>query len=375
MATFLLKQNRDAEPFEAAAHMASSRARAARGSEALCQNAQSCRPCAHTARSGRVGQDRRPALRERRSDAGASGASVHRIASAMSTRRAARCPIAPNCSASARSPSRRRGPTSGSVRALSVISRRRAATRAAANSTAIIRAGARSATKSSTDGSSRSPRRCRAFARRTNADLRKSGLPREKVLAAVVQLLEKTLIRVGNEEYARDNGSFGLTTMRDQHAKIQGQTVRFEFRGKSGIRARRRSAATRRLARIVKACRDLPGYELFQYVDEDGARQVIDSADVNAYLREISGAGFHREGLSHVGGHGARREGAGGARRASRRTRKPSATSCGRSNRSRSGWATPKRSAGSATSIPRSSTRTWKAPRSATLKARARRHR
>ena len=121
---------------------------------------------------------------------------------------------------------------------------------------------------------------------RTQADLAKSGLPREKVLAAVVQLLEKTLIRVGNEEYARQNGSIGLTTMRDGHAKVSGSTVRFEFRGKSGIR-HAVGLNDRRLAAIVKACRDLPGYELFQYVDGDGARQVIDSCDVNAYLREI----------------------------------------------------------------------------------------
>jgi DNA topoisomerase I len=126
---------------------------------------------------------------------------------------------------------------------------------------------------------------------RTDADLRKSGLPRDKVLAAVVQLLEKTLIRVGNDEYARENGSFGLTTMRDQHAKVQGPRVRFEFRGKSGIQ-HAIDLRDRRLARIVKACRDLPGYELFQYVDDDGKRQVLDSGDVNAYLREISGEDF-----------------------------------------------------------------------------------
>src|SRR5207248_5923434 len=126
---------------------------------------------------------------------------------------------------------------------------------------------------------------------RANADLRQSGLPREKVLAAVVQLLEKTLIRVGNEEYARENRSFGLTTMRDQHAKVAGSTVRFEFRGKSGI-VHAVDLHDARLARIVKACRDLPGYELFQYVDEQGDRQVIDSADVNDYLREISGEDF-----------------------------------------------------------------------------------
>jgi DNA topoisomerase-1 len=126
---------------------------------------------------------------------------------------------------------------------------------------------------------------------RTDADLKRPSLPREKVLAAVVQLLEKTLIRVGNEEYARENGSVGLTTMRDAHARIQGNKVRFEFRGKSGIE-HAIDLDDRRLARIVKACRDLPGYELFQYLDEDGSRQEIDSADVNAYLREISGEDF-----------------------------------------------------------------------------------
>ena len=126
---------------------------------------------------------------------------------------------------------------------------------------------------------------------RTAADVKRSGLPREKVLAAVVQLLEKTLIRVGNEEYARDNHSFGLTTMRDQHARIDGSRVHFEFRGKSGIR-HAVDLQDRRLAKIVKACRDLPGYELFQYVDSDGERQVIDSSDVNQYLREIGGQDF-----------------------------------------------------------------------------------
>jgi DNA topoisomerase-1 len=126
---------------------------------------------------------------------------------------------------------------------------------------------------------------------RTQADIARTGLPREKVLAAVVQLLEKTLIRVGNEEYARQNGSIGLTTMRDAHAKVNGSTVRFEFRGKSRIR-HAVDLEDRRLAAIVKACRDLPGYELFQYVDSDGTRQVIDSSDVNAYLRALCGDDF-----------------------------------------------------------------------------------
>jgi DNA topoisomerase-1 len=130
-----------------------------------------------------------------------------------------------------------------------------------------------------------------AIRRRTDRDLLQDGLPREKVLAAVVQLLEKTLIRVGNEEYARQNGSVGLTTMKDGHAKVQRGKIRFEFRGKSGIE-HAIDLEDRRLAKIVKACRDLPGYELFQYVDNDARRQAIDSADVNAYLREITGEDF-----------------------------------------------------------------------------------
>jgi DNA topoisomerase-1 len=127
--------------------------------------------------------------------------------------------------------------------------------------------------------------------RRTDEDLSKPGLPKEKVVAAVVQLLEKTLVRVGNEEYARENGSFGLTTLRDSHAAISGSTVRFEFKGKSG---RRHSVevSDRRLARVVKSCRDIPGYELFQYVDENGDRRSIGSSDVNDYLREVTGEDF-----------------------------------------------------------------------------------
>ncbi len=117
------------------------------------------------------------------------------------------------------------------------------------------------------------------------------GLPREKVLATVVRLLENTLIRVGNEEYARTNKSFGLTTMRDRHVKIEGSEVKFQFRGKSG-KDHSITLKDRRLARIVKSCRDIPGYELFQYLDEQGQRQSISSSDVNAYLREITGHDF-----------------------------------------------------------------------------------
>jgi DNA topoisomerase I len=128
----------------------------------------------------------------------------------------------------------------------------------------------------------------RRIRRRTAADVRKRGLPRAKVLAAAVQLLEKTLIRIGNDEYARANGSIGLTTMRDRHASIRGAEVRFEFRGKSGI-AHAVDIHDARLARIVKACRDLPGYELFQYLDEEGNQHAVGSEEVNAYLREITG--------------------------------------------------------------------------------------
>ncbi|HEY1909884.1 MAG TPA: hypothetical protein VGG73_03095 [Vicinamibacterales bacterium] len=127
--------------------------------------------------------------------------------------------------------------------------------------------------------------------RRTGADIKQAGLTRQKVLAAAVQLLEKTLIRIGNEEYARENGSIGLTTMRDRHAVVKGTHVHFEFKGKSGV-AHAIDLDDVRLARIVKACRDLPGHELFQYVDEEGSRHTIDSADVNAYLREVSGEDF-----------------------------------------------------------------------------------
>ena len=120
-----------------------------------------------------------------------------------------------------------------------------------------------------------------------DAHLQLPGLPREKVLAAVVQLLETTLIRVGNEEYAKENKSYGLTTLKDQHVEVSGSTMRFKFKGKSGIR-HAIDLRDRRLARIVLACRDIPGQDLFQYIDDDGKSQSIDSADVNEYIREIS---------------------------------------------------------------------------------------
>lgn len=125
----------------------------------------------------------------------------------------------------------------------------------------------------------------------TDRDLRRPGLPRKKVLATVVRLLESTLIRVGNEEYARHNNSYGLTTLRDNHVAIRGATVHFAFRGKSGVK-HRIDVHDRRLARLVKHCRDLPGYELFQYVHNQGQRRAVSSEDVNAYLRGITGRDF-----------------------------------------------------------------------------------
>jgi len=113
------------------------------------------------------------------------------------------------------------------------------------------------------------------------------GLPREKVLATVVQLLETTLIRVGNDDYAKQNKSYGLTTLRNPHVKVDGAELRFQFKGKSG-KTWRLQIKDRRVAKIVKACQDLPGQELFQYLDESGERKDVTSADVNAYLREIS---------------------------------------------------------------------------------------
>ena len=111
------------------------------------------------------------------------------------------------------------------------------------------------------------------------------------MLAIVLRLLEITLIHVGNEAYVRANHSFGLTTLRDQHVEIAGATLRFQFRGKSG-KEHLIEVHDRRLARIVRRCHDLPGQELFQYVDDEGERQIISSADVNAYLRQITGQDF-----------------------------------------------------------------------------------
>jgi DNA topoisomerase-1 len=127
--------------------------------------------------------------------------------------------------------------------------------------------------------------------RRIARDLKPPGLPRNKVLATVVQLLERTFIRIGNEEYARENKSFGLTTMKDRHVEVKGAKLRFRFRGKSG-REHEIDVTDRRTAKIISKLQDLPGQDLFQYLDDDGKRCEISSQDVNEYLREITGEDF-----------------------------------------------------------------------------------
>jgi DNA topoisomerase-1 len=119
-------------------------------------------------------------------------------------------------------------------------------------------------------------------------DMARRGLPREKVVATVVRLLDTTLIRVGNSDYARQNGTYGLTTLRDPHVDVEGAALRFHFKGKSG-KTWRLAIHDRRVARIVKACQELPGQHLFQYLDSDGVQHSVTSADVNAYLRAAAG--------------------------------------------------------------------------------------
>jgi DNA topoisomerase-1 len=127
-----------------------------------------------------------------------------------------------------------------------------------------------------------------AIRAKVREDMALRGLPRAKVLATVVHLLEVTLIRVGNDDYARQNDSYGLTTLRNRHVAIDGTQLRFQFKGKSG---KKWSVAIRdrRVAKVIKACQELPGQELLQYIDEAGACQDVTSADVNAYLQEITG--------------------------------------------------------------------------------------
>ena len=125
----------------------------------------------------------------------------------------------------------------------------------------------------------------------TDRDLERPGLPREKVLATIVRLLEDTRIRIGNDEYRKENGSYGLTTLRNRHVNVIGAEVRFTFRGKSG-KQHTIELHDRRMARIIKRFLEIPGQELFKYVDSDGEVKAIDSADVNEYLHQITGEDF-----------------------------------------------------------------------------------
>ncbi|MDY0039505.1 MAG: hypothetical protein RBS57_04285 [Desulforhabdus sp.] len=135
----------------------------------------------------------------------------------------------------------------------------------------------------------------------TDRHLRLHGLSREKILAAVVRLLEATLVRIGNKEYERENRSFGLTTLKDEHLRITGSLMHFRFRGKGG-KEHSVKFHDRRLAKVVKRCQDLPGHELFQYSDENGENRAIDSSDVNSYLQEITGQEFTAKDFRTWGG-------------------------------------------------------------------------
>ncbi|MBZ9732884.1 DNA topoisomerase IB [Mesorhizobium sp. CA18] len=140
-----------------------------------------------------------------------------------------------------------------------------------------------------------------ALRRQIDADLRRHGLPMERVVASVVWLLDNTMIRIGNAAYARDNKSFGLTTLRDRHVEITGSSLRFAFKGKSG-KEWKLKLADRRIAKVVRGAQDLPGQKLFQYLDEDGDRRPVRSEDVNRYIREASGAEFSSRHFRTWGG-------------------------------------------------------------------------
>jgi DNA topoisomerase-1 len=140
-----------------------------------------------------------------------------------------------------------------------------------------------------------------ALRRQIDGDLRRHGLPLERVVASVVWLLDNTMIRIGNAAYARDNKSFGLTTLRDRHVEVSGSSLRFAFKGKSG-KEWKLKLVDRRIAKVVRGAQDLPGQKLFQYLDEDGDRRPVRSEDVNRYIREASGAEFSSKHFRTWGG-------------------------------------------------------------------------
>ena len=180
------------------------------------------------------------------------------------------------------------GPTSGSARLRTVTSRPRAAMPRDASNIATMGFFVRSARAPNTNMWWSSPRLFQPSARQVRQHMALPGLPREKVLATIVHLLETTLIRVGNDDYARQNNSYGLTTLKTRHVAVNGNEVRFRFTGKSGKQWSLR-VRDRRIAKIIRACQDLPGQELLQYLDDEGKPQDVTSSDVNAYLKEITG--------------------------------------------------------------------------------------
>jgi DNA topoisomerase IB len=176
---------------------------------------------------------------------------------------------------------------SGSVRSRTAIFRPLAATREAANNTAIIRVIGKSAMRRNMAECSPSGAVLTKIRKQVNEDLSAAGLPQRKVIAAIVRLLDETCIRIGNEEYAKSNKAYGLTTLKDQHVDVHGDNVRLHFRCKSK-QDHDITLRDRRLTRIVKQLQDLPGQELFQYRQANGDYVKIDSADVNDYLRKVT---------------------------------------------------------------------------------------
>ena len=179
----------------------------------------------------------------------------------------------------------------GSARRRMATFRRRVATHAGGNSTVTMSVGARFVTKINSVVSQILPKRFPRFESESIATSKLPGLPREKVLATVVRLLERTFIRIGNDEYARQNKSFGLTTIKDRHVTVRGEHLRFRFRGKSG-RQHEVDMRDGQVAKIVSKLQDLRGQELFQYIDENGEIRDVRSQDVNDYLREITNEDF-----------------------------------------------------------------------------------
>ena len=275
---------------------------------------------ARSARQRRHRRGRRPALRHRRparhhaAVASGRGFSYQRARRHGDPRRQADRGVA------RRSPFRPPGPTCGSARTRTATSWRPAATPAAASSTATTRAGARSATPPSSTGWCRSARRCPRCASASSATSTCAACRARRCSRPSLHLIDVTLMRVGNDEYARLNASFGASTMRNEHAEVRGGQVRIAFRGKQGSDHDVR-IADRRLARIVRRCQDLPGEELFGYLDEEGVERDVALGGRQRVPPRAGRPGLHRQGLPYVGRERARSRAAGRDRRGRDRDR------------------------------------------------------